>query len=157
MATPTVAEYLVERLGELGVTDFFGLPGDFNFNIVSSIERSAKARWIGTSNELNAGYAADGYARVKGFGAVVTTFGVGELSAINAVAGSYSEFVPVFHIAGSPAMSVQSAHRVIHHTLGNGDYGVYQRMYSEVTEELAKHLKDGDEVEILEDGAIQIP
>jgi len=37
------------------------------------------------------GYAADGYARVKGISAVVTTFGVGELSILNAIAGGYSE------------------------------------------------------------------
>lgn len=131
--TPTVAEYLVTRLAELGVSDFFGVPGDFNFNICSAIESSEEARWIGCCNELNAGYAADGYARVKGFGASVTTFGVGELSAINAIAGAYSEFVPVFHIVGSPAMSVQNARRVIHHTLGNGDFGVFQHMAEGIT------------------------
>jgi hypothetical protein len=37
-------------------------------------------RWIGCCNELNAAYAADGYARIKGFGAICTTYGVGELS-----------------------------------------------------------------------------
>lgn len=51
--------------------------------------------WVGTTNELNAGYAADGYARLRGMAALCTTFGVGELSAINAVAGSYAEHVPV--------------------------------------------------------------
>ena len=37
-------------------------------------------------NELNAGYAADGYARVKGVGCCVV-FTVGGLSALNAIAG----------------------------------------------------------------------
>jgi TPP-dependent 2-oxoacid decarboxylase len=36
------------------------------------------------------GYAADGYARVKGISAIITTFGVGELPVINAIAGTYS-------------------------------------------------------------------
>lgn len=44
------------------------------------------------SNSL-VGYAADGYARVNGISAIVTTFGVGELSAVNAIAGAYSEYV----------------------------------------------------------------
>ena len=41
------------------------------------------------SNELNAAYAADGYARVKerSLGVIITTFGVGELSAMNGIAG----------------------------------------------------------------------
>ena len=47
------------------------------------------------SNELNAAYAADGYARVKtsSIGVVTTTFGVGELSATNGIAGG-AAFVP---------------------------------------------------------------
>lgn len=133
MKLPTVAEYLVDRLADLGVTEFFGVPGDFNFNICTAIEASDKARWIGCCNELNAGYAADGYARVKGVGAVVTTFGVGELSAINAVAGAYSEHVPVFKIVGSPATSIQKGQALIHHTLGNGDFDTFAKMYASVT------------------------
>ncbi len=66
MSYPTVSEYLVSRLTELGVTEFFGVPGDFNFNVCSAIEASTEARWIGCSNELDAGYAADGYARDQG-------------------------------------------------------------------------------------------
>jgi len=133
MKLPTVAEYLVDRLADLGVTEFFGVPGDFNFNICTAIEASDKARWIGCCNELNAGYAADGYARVKGAGAVVTTFGVGELSAINAVAGAYAERVPLFKIVGSPATSLQKGQALIHHTLGNGDFGVFENMYAAIT------------------------
>ena len=89
------AEYLVKKLEELGVNDFFGVPGDYNFNLLYAVENNPKTNWIGCTNELNAGYAADGYARVKGYGAIVTTYGVGELSAINAIAGSYAEYFPV--------------------------------------------------------------
>jgi hypothetical protein len=56
---------------------------------------------IGTCSELNASYAADGYARLNGLGALLVTNGVGALSAINGVGGSYSEHVPVICIAGS--------------------------------------------------------
>ena len=78
MTKITVVDYLIKRLEELGVTDIFGLPGDFNFNIIEAIEKNKNTSWIGCTNELNAGYAADGYARVKGYGALVTTYGVGE-------------------------------------------------------------------------------
>jgi len=70
------------------------------------------------------GYASDGYARVKGISAMVTTFGVGELSAINAVAGSYSEHVPVVHIVGVPSTASQKDGMLLHHTLGNGNFNV---------------------------------
>jgi hypothetical protein len=36
-----------------------------------------RMRWIGCCNELNAAYAADGYARIKGMGAICITYGVG--------------------------------------------------------------------------------
>ncbi|WP_431797527.1 thiamine pyrophosphate-binding protein [Microbacterium kunmingense] len=49
--------------------------------------------WVGCANELGAGYVADGYARLHGLGALCTTFGVGELSAIAALAGSRAEHV----------------------------------------------------------------
>jgi len=65
-----------------------------------------------------AGYAADGYARVHGISAIITTFGVGELSAINALAGAYSEYVPVVHIVGAPSTISQRDGMLLHHTLG---------------------------------------
>lgn len=34
---------------------------------------------------------------------VVTTFGVGELSALNGIAGAYAEVLPVIHIVGNTA------------------------------------------------------
>jgi indolepyruvate decarboxylase len=77
---------------------------------------------------LNAGYAADGYARLRGVGALSTSYGVGELSAINAIAGSYAENLPVFHLTGMPAMPVQSARSRVHHTLGNGEFDLFRKM-----------------------------
>jgi indolepyruvate decarboxylase len=91
----TVGDYLLDRLAELGVTEVFGVPGDYNLEFLDHIVAHPQLRWVGNANELNAGYAADGYGRLRGMSAVVTTFGVGELSAANAIAGSYAEHVPV--------------------------------------------------------------
>jgi len=79
------------------------------------------------------GYAADGYARVKGIGALITTFGVGELSAINAIAGSFAEYVATVHIVGTPSTLSQRDGMMLHHTLGNGDFRVFADMYKSVT------------------------
>ena len=54
MSEITVVDYLIKRLEELGITDIFGLPGDFNFNIIEAIERNKNTNWIGCTNELNA-------------------------------------------------------------------------------------------------------
>jgi indolepyruvate decarboxylase len=132
MQQQTIAQYLVSRLSELGVEEFFGVPGDYNFNILEAVDENPRVRWVGCSNELNAGYAADGYARVKGISALVTTYGVGELSAINAVAGSFAESVPTVHIVGMPETSKLNDKKMLHHCL-NTNYEVFKEAYSKVT------------------------
>src|ERR1700709_269367 len=98
----TVIDYVLARLRQIGIADVFGVPGDVSFPVNDAICLSKDMRWIGCSNELNAAYAADGYARVRGVGAVCTTYGVGELSAINAIAGSYAAHLPVLPLGGAP-------------------------------------------------------
>ncbi|MFW0155384.1 alpha-keto acid decarboxylase family protein [Rothia sp. P6271] len=133
----TVGHYLLDRLVELGVTDIFGVPGDFNLHFLDHVLEHEKLSWVGNANELNAGYAADGYARVRGLGVLCTTYGVGELSAINATAGSYAENVPVIHIVGAPGTTAQQQHGRMHHTLGDGDFNHFVRMAREVNYSVA--------------------
>lgn len=129
----TVGDYLLDRLVELGVTEVFGVPGDYNLEFLDHIIAHPDIRWVGNANELNAGYAADGYGRLRGMSAVVTTFGVGELSAANAIAGSYAEHVPVVHIVGGPSKDAQGTRRALHHSLGDGDFEHFFRMSREIT------------------------
>ncbi|QIF93662.1 alpha-keto acid decarboxylase family protein [Proteus vulgaris] len=124
----SVIEYILNRLYDLGISDIFGVAGDYAFPIEDTICNSKHLRWIGNCNELNAAYAADGYARIKGMAALSTTFGVGELSAINAIAGSYAENLPIFHLVGMPASGVQKSKRLVHHTLGNGDFDIFYQL-----------------------------
>lgn len=132
-AVYTVGAYLLDRLAELGVTEIFGVPGDYTLEFLDHIVAHPTIRWVGNANELNAGYAADGYGRLRGISALVTTFGVGELSAANAIAGSYAEHVPVVHIVGAPPKDAQSTHRALHHSLGDGDFEHFIRISSEIT------------------------
>lgn len=124
----TVIEHVLSRLKNIGLTDVFGVSGDFAFPVNDAISMDPEMRWIGCCNELNAAYAADGYARIKGVGAVCTTYGVGELSALAGIAGSYAEHLPIFHLVGAPDMSVQASRALMHHTLGNGEYDLFHRM-----------------------------
>ncbi|MGB8403626.1 MAG: alpha-keto acid decarboxylase family protein [Mycobacterium sp.] len=133
MSEYTVGDYLLDRLAELGVTEIFGVPGDFNLELLDHVIAHPNIRWVGSANELNAGYAADGYGRLRGMAALITTFGVGELSATNAIAGSYAEHVPVVHVVGAPSMDTQGARRVVHHSLGDGDFEHFLRIAREIT------------------------
>lgn len=124
----TVVMHLLERLKEIGIKDIFGVPGDYAFPVNDAICNDSELNWIGCCNELNAAYAADGYARIKGKAALCTTYGVGELSAINGIAGSYAENLPVFHIVGMPKCTLQRNGNIIHHSLGNGEFDLFYKM-----------------------------
>lgn len=137
MSEITLGRYLFERLKQVDTNTIFGLPGDFNLSLLDKIYEVPGMRWAGNANELNAAYAADGYARVKGMAALVTTFGVGELSALNGIAGSYAEHVGVLHIVGVPSISSQAKQLLLHHTLGNGDFTVFHRMSANISETTA--------------------
>jgi pyruvate decarboxylase/indolepyruvate decarboxylase len=133
MTNCTVGDYLLLRLKQIGIKHIFGVPGDYNMEFLDQIVNQEGIEWIGTCNELNASYAADGYGRINGIAALVTTFGVGELSAINGIAGSYAEHVPVVAITGSPATKLQKTGALVHHTFGTGDFSMFARMYEKVT------------------------
>ncbi len=129
----TVGDYLYESLYKEGIRDVFGVPGDYNFALLDTLERTDSLRFIHNRNELNAGYAADGYARLHGISALITTFGVGELSAANAIAGANCENIPIIHIVGAPDYDKQEKGLHVHHTLMNGDFHVFKRMFTEIS------------------------
>src|SRR5215469_8009310 len=99
VARISVGDYLLTRLHECGIEAIFGVPGDFNLTLLEQLMQRTGMQWVGNCNELNAAYAADGYARMKGAGALIVTYGVGDLSAVNGIAGSFAEHVPVVCIS----------------------------------------------------------
>lgn len=137
-----VSDYIIQELSKLGIKNIFGVPGDYNFNLIDSVERNLKVQWTGSTNELNAGYAADGYARLNSFGAVITTYGVGELSAINAIAGSFAESIPVVMLVGIPSTKHIENKSIIHHNFAPPDYCNFAEMYSKVTAKAVYLTKD---------------
>lgn len=144
----TISAYLLTRLHELGIKHIFGMPGDYNLLFLDQIIQDGQLKWIGTCNELNAAYASDGYARINGMSALLTTFGVGELSAINGIAGAFAEYVPIIHVVGMPATHLQENHMLLHHTLGNGRFDIFSNMYKEITVAQTILSKENAAVEI---------
>ncbi|PWN43885.1 putative PDC1-pyruvate decarboxylase, isozyme 1 [Ceraceosorus guamensis] len=193
-STLTLADYILERLSSLGCSSIQGVPGDFSMPFLDAVSQHASFEWVGNTNELNAAYSADGYARCaqiesrcsdegqaaalgggggveqeeeeenvsklraptwtsseqSGSGggrkkspnrrprgskiaALCTTFGVGELSALNGIAGSYAERLPVLHIVGVPSTQAQSNKALLHHTLGDGDFAAFSQMSKHVS------------------------
>ena len=112
----TTVQYVLSRLRQLGVTDVFGVPGDYAFPITDAICNDKNINFIGSCNEINAAYSADGYARVKGLAALNTTSGPGELNALSGVCGAYAEHVPIFHLTAQPSRTLRRDRAIVHHT-----------------------------------------
>lgn len=126
-----IPDYLLQRLSEIGAGHLFGVPGDFIMPFFERISAS-NVEYVGCCNELNSGYAADGYARVQGIGAAIVTGGVGALSIINAVAGAYAEDVPLIVISGGPHAASFTTQPKTHHTIP-GNFRAPLKMMAEVT------------------------
>lgn len=129
----TLGRHLARRLVQVGVTDVFSVPGDFNLTLLDHLIDEPGLNLIGCCNELNAGYAADGYARSRGVGACVVTFTVGGLSVLNAIAGAYSENLPLICIVGGPNSNDYGSNRILHHTIGLPDFSQELRCFQTVT------------------------
>ncbi|KAL5989571.1 Pyruvate decarboxylase 1 [Asimina triloba] len=129
----TLGRHLARRLVQIGARDVFAVPGDFNLTLLDHLIAEPELKLIGCCNELNAGYAADGYARARGVGACVVTFTVGGLSVINAIAGAYSENLPVICIVGGPNSNDYGTNRILHHTIGLPDFSQELRCFQTVT------------------------
>ncbi|XP_010277737.1 PREDICTED: pyruvate decarboxylase 1 [Nelumbo nucifera] len=143
----TLGRHLARRLVQIGVRDVFSVPGDFNLTLLDHLIAEPDLNVIGCCNELNAGYAADGYARFKGVGACVVTFTVGGLSVLNAIAGAYSENLPVICIVGGPNSNDYGTNRILHHTIGLPDFSQELRCFQTVTchQAVVNHLDDAHE------------
>jgi indolepyruvate decarboxylase len=100
----TVGQYLLDRLHQLGLEHLFSIAGDYSIEWLNRYVTPSGVQLIEEVNELNAGFAADGYARLKGIGALCVTYSAGALSAVNALAGAYVEKVPIVLINGTPSI-----------------------------------------------------
>lgn len=129
----TVAKYLINCLKKMGINHVFGVPGDYNLTFLDNLIEEQDIEWVGNVNELNAAYMADGYARTNGIAAMVSTYGVGELSTLNGIAGSYAEDVPIIHIVGVPCKQKILKNEILHHGLGDNRYDVFQSVAKKIS------------------------
>jgi len=113
----TIGQYLLKRLYDTGVKHIFGVPGDYVLGFYDLMVKSP-IQHIGTTREDTAAFAADGYARCVGMGALAVTYGVGALNTVNAIAGAYAESSPVVVISGAPGVREQRDDPLIHHRFG---------------------------------------
>lgn len=140
----SLSEYVFRRIASLGVHSIFGVPGDFNLSFLEHIYDVPELKWYGCCNELNAAYATDGYSKATGkIGVMITTMGVGELSALNGINGASAEYVPLLHIVGTTPTQDKVAGKSNHHLttplnpMQKTDHYVYERIAREVACQVA--------------------
>ncbi len=140
----TVGSYLAKRFEQMGIEHHFIVPGDLNLVLLDELLKNKNLEQVGCCNELNAAYAAEGYARAKGAGAVVTTFNVGAFSAINGIAGAYAERLPLVFVSGSYNTNDPIRGNIPHHSLGILDLNYQFEMIAKVTCDAAQILHEKD-------------
>jgi TPP-dependent 2-oxoacid decarboxylase len=128
--SPSIGEYLIQRLYGYGVRHVFGIPGDYVLGFYDLLFKS-KLRIINTCDEQGAGFAADAYARVRGLGAVCVTYCVGGLKVANTTAEAFAEKSPVVIISGAPGMKEREKNPLLHHKVR--EFDTQKKVFDQLT------------------------
>src|SRR5215470_12244382 len=128
--SPSIGEYLIQRLYALGVRHVFGIPGDYVLGFYDLLSKS-KLRLVNTCDEQGAGFAADAYARVRGLGAVCITYCVGGLKVANTTAEAFAEKSPVVIISGAPGIREREKNPLLHHKVR--EFDTQKKVFEQLT------------------------
>ncbi len=129
-----LTEYLFHRLRELGVGHTFGIPGDFVLPVYA-VQQSLGMPTVVCAHEPGVGFAADAYARFRGLGVALVTYGPGALNTLNPVAGAYAEQSPLLVVSGGPEVALRRPDLHLHHVIKT--YESQLQIYREVTVDAA--------------------
>ncbi|HEY9785325.1 MAG TPA: thiamine pyrophosphate-dependent enzyme [Candidatus Obscuribacterales bacterium] len=131
MTKSRLADYIFKRIKEAGVDTTFGIPGDFILPLYAAQERSG-LKTVVMTHEPSVGFAADAYARLRGLGVALVTYGAGGLNMINPVGLAYAEESPLLIISGSPETKYRNQKPLLHHCVKSFD--TQYNVFAEVTE-----------------------
>ena len=96
-----VADYLMSRLAELGITHVFVLPGGGAMHLNDGLACEPRITPVPCHHEQACGIAAEAWGRIAGrFGVAMVTTGPGTTNIVTPVAGAWIESVPLMIISG---------------------------------------------------------
>ena len=130
MASERLAEHILRRIKETGVEHTFGIPGDFVLPFYA-VQAATSLQTVVMTHEPSVGFAADAYARIRGLGVAITTYGAGGLNMINPVALAYAEESPVLVISGGPEVAKRQGKPLLHHCVKT--FETQRNVFAEVT------------------------
>lgn len=99
-----VAEAIAKFLA-LHVEHVFLVNGGANLHIVHAISKEPGLKYVCPQSEQAASFAADAYARLKGFGCALATSGPGATNLVTGISASYYDSIPVLYITGQQSRS----------------------------------------------------
>ncbi len=136
----TVGDRLIEAIRSSGCDRVFGVPGDFTLLLNHMLDQHP-GFFVGAADEQGAGFAADAYARLRGIGVVMVTWGVGGLKLVNSTAQAWAESVPVVVISGAPGLAEREGNPLLHHKVK--DFDTQMQVMRGVTE-YAAYVHDAE-------------
>jgi TPP-dependent 2-oxoacid decarboxylase len=125
-----ISQYIFERIEAQGVDCTFGIPGDYILPLYAA-QQNFGLKTVVMTHEPSLGFAADGYARIRGLGVALVTYGAGGLNMINPVACAYAEESPLLIIGGGPETKYRSQPARLHHCVKT--FSTQKNVYAEVT------------------------
>ena len=128
---PSVSEFLIERLENLGVKHIFGVSRQDGNPFVENIKSSNKIQFINNVDETGSGFSADTYARINGIGCVCANYNAGALKLCNSIAGAYAEKSPILVVSISPSIKNRNKDFILHHLVKSFDN--QQKIFKNIT------------------------
>lgn len=151
----SAANYITTRLVQHGADVLFGVPGATCDPLFEAAVGTKKMSVVVSSSDLEAGYAADGFARTRGLSVVAVTYGVGTMGVLSVIGGAYAERSPIVVINGGPTkldLKLQREHQTLFsHSIGKERTDL--TMFREVTA-YAQRAETRDDVPRVVDEAI---
>lgn len=108
----TVADHLLSRLTEWGVTRIYGFPGDGINGIVGALDKAMdRFEFVQTRHEEEAAFMACAHAKFTGeVGVCLATSGPGAIHLLNGLYDAKLDHAPVFAIVGQQARAALGGH-----------------------------------------------
>lgn len=95
-----VSDYIINRLAEEGIESIFGVNGSADAMLLDAFSRTDKTKLIPVMHEQAAGFAAEGYAKINGIGAAISTSGPGAQNLVTPISNFYFDSIPGIFITG---------------------------------------------------------
>ena len=103
MAKIKLADYIIDFYAKIGVDKIFVVYGAANGDLIDAFSRNKKTNYVAVLHEQAGGFAAEGYAKVKGNkipGVAIATSGPGGMNLVTPAGNCFYDSVPAIFITG---------------------------------------------------------